>query len=72
MYVSYEIAAEKYPDIDPNAAFVSASYMQRSPGVELWHGQFVGDGYHVYRLKEYDENSIYKDVAEGFSGSNTE
>ena len=69
MYVSYEICAEKYPDIDSNAAYVSASFKTRSPGCELENGQHVGANYRIFRLIEYDENSQYKDIAAGFSGS---
>ena len=63
MYVSNEIVQEKYPGSD--ASFVSASYMTRSPGCETYSGQFVGDGYYVYRLKEYEPNSQYKDCVAG-------
>ena len=63
MYVSNEIVQEKYPGSD--ASFVSASYMTRSPGCETYSGQFAGDGYYVYRLKEYEASPMYKDCVAG-------
>lgn len=66
IYVSNEIVREKFPDSD--ACLVSASYMERSPGCETYSGQFVGEGYHVYRCIQKETNSQYVNVAEGFHG----
>lgn len=67
LYVGNEIIKEKYPDASDDAMFVSASLDERSPGCESWYGQFVGDGYYVYRNVQTEENSIYKDVVKGMN-----
>lgn len=65
IYVGHELIAEKFPDADPNADFVSASLNERSPG--CGHEDFHYDtrDYYVFRLKHYDEPGMYKNVVEG-------
>ena len=64
IFVGNEIVREKFPN--SAADFVSASYMERSPGCETWTpGRFVGQGYYVYRNTAPEDNPKYTGVVEG-------
>lgn len=69
LYVSNEIVKEKYPNSTAEMVSGSIAGPSRSPGCQVWDdGSMLHDSrghYQVFRLKKYDENSIYKDVVKG-------
>lgn len=76
IYTGHDEILKKYPSSPANYMFVSASYMERSPGCQAWYDAYDGQpgcgDYDVFRCVQPETNSIYKNVLGGVNSTNPE